>query len=301
MKRTISILIAILIAIVFNGTANATVIDTTQQEDENAYAFHGISFEAVTQRELNLRDDEGEVIELLPSGTQLHVFGVSDKDNTRCVVLYHGEKADIVGTVWLKFLEPAPEQKYNYAFVKSEVGLNQRDKKKKLIDFLDYGTVVSVAEEEDINGSSKRVKVKSQKEGYVLREGLEGTFVLVDISDQVLYYIQNQKLVVFGPCVTGNISKDMNTPAGVYEILSRQKDFKMKGRYQTNYAFRYYEGYFLHDAPWRGEKENFGGDTYEYSGSHGCINLPTDVAQSLWEGDEHFSYLLEGTAVVVQK
>jgi lipoprotein-anchoring transpeptidase ErfK/SrfK len=46
----------------------------------------------------------------------------------------------------------------------------------------------------------------------------------------------------------------------------------------------------FHDAYWR---SSFGGTIYTYGGSHGCINLPTSAAQSLYD-------IIEvGTVVVV--
>jgi lipoprotein-anchoring transpeptidase ErfK/SrfK len=41
----------------------------------------------------------------------------------------------------------------------------------------------------------------------------------------------------------------------------------------------FYQGCGFHDAPWRGE---FGGSIYLESGSHGCVNLPPDVADRLY-------------------
>ncbi|MEE1273363.1 MAG: L,D-transpeptidase, partial [Olegusella sp.] len=35
----------------------------------------------------------------------------------------------------------------------------------------------------------------------------------------------------------------------------------------------------LHDASWRSQ---FGGSIYQYNGSHGCVNLPTDKAAQLY-------------------
>ena len=36
----------------------------------------------------------------------------------------------------------------------------------------------------------------------------------------------------------------------------------------------------LHDASWRSK---FGGTIYQYGGSHGCINLPSGKAQTLYD------------------
>ena len=41
----------------------------------------------------------------------------------------------------------------------------------------------------------------------------------------------------------------------------------------------FWNGYGLHDAPWRDE---FGGTIYKTNGSHGCINLPPEKAEQLF-------------------
>jgi lipoprotein-anchoring transpeptidase ErfK/SrfK len=46
----------------------------------------------------------------------------------------------------------------------------------------------------------------------------------------------------------------------------------------------------LHDAPWR---SSFGGTIYQWNGSHGCINLPSQSAAEL------FSLVKVGDKVIV--
>jgi len=41
-----------------------------------------------------------------------------------------------------------------------------------------------------------------------------------------------------------------------------------------------WDGVGIHDASWR---STFGGTIYETSGSHGCINTPTDKVKILFE------------------
>ena len=40
-------------------------------------------------------------------------------------------------------------------------------------------------------------------------------------------------------------------------------------------------GIGLHDA--NGWRKQYGGSIYYYSGSHGCVNLPLDLAKTLYE------------------
>jgi len=42
----------------------------------------------------------------------------------------------------------------------------------------------------------------------------------------------------------------------------------------------YNGGEGLHDATWRTE---FGKDIYKTNGSHGCVNLPLDIAKEIYD------------------
>ena len=46
----------------------------------------------------------------------------------------------------------------------------------------------------------------------------------------------------------------------------------------------------LHDASWRWQ---FGGEIYKTNGSHGCVNLPYNVAQTIYDN------ILPGTKILV--
>ena len=65
------------------------------------------------------------------------------------------------------------------------------------------------------------------------------------------------------------------------------------------YAMLFREGgYFIHDAPWRsafgpGTNAQTGTPGSNYTGTHGCINVPANVAQEL------FSWVRLGTVVQV--
>lgn len=109
-------------------------------------------------------------------------------------------------------------------------------------------------------------------------------YVLVSIEKQHVWNIVNGKIKKESDCVTGTKGKH-DTPTGVYritEILPKGKVLKGED-YSTpvNKWIRLTNsGIGLHDAEWRG---TFGGNIYEWSGSHGCINLPYDFANYLCE------------------
>lgn len=117
--------------------------------------------------------------------------------------------------------------------------------------------------------------------------------VLVDISDQTLYYYENGRLKFKTPVVTGKIYgvKYHGTPTGLFHVQFKQTntylegledDGKTKYKSYVNYWMPFTgNGYGLHDATWR---DAFGGTIYQYSGSHGCVNLPYSYAQKLYAG-----------------
>ena len=54
-------------------------------------------------------------------------------------------------------------------------------------------------------------------------------------------------------------------------------------REEVTYWMPFHDGQGLHDAPWR---SSFGGNIYQTNGSHGCVNLPYNVAQTIYENIE---------------
>ena len=97
------------------------------------------------------------------------------------------------------------------------------------------------------------------------------------------------QLVVEGDCVSGDTTTGHGTPTGVFGIMFMLRDTTLRGVMQSNGKYEYetkvgywmpfYDGCGFHDAWWRSA---FGGTIYQGNGSHGCINLPVDVAEQLY-------------------
>lgn len=109
------------------------------------------------------------------------------------------------------------------------------------------------------------------------------TYVEVDYTNQHMYFYENGKLKLDSDVVTGNVSRSNGSPDGIYKIVYKERDATLVGE---NYAsdveyfmvFAYNVGF--HDASWRSE---FGKEIYKTSGSHGCINMPVEMAKKLYE------------------
>lgn len=125
------------------------------------------------------------------------------------------------------------------------------------------------------------------------------TYVEINLTAQHLYFYVDGKLLVQSDFVSGNAAKGWSTPAGAYALTYKQRNATLKGQgYATpvSYWMPFNGGIGLHDANWR---KTFGGTIYKNKGSHGCINLPTAVAKTIYEnisaGDPVLCYHLDGT------
>lgn len=114
--------------------------------------------------------------------------------------------------------------------------------------------------------------------------GSVGTsYVEVDTSEQHVYVYIDENCVFDSPCVTGNVSWDMETPKGVFYIEYKQRNRTLRGPgYATpvSYWMHFYNHCGFHDAGWR---KSFGEDIYLEDGSHGCVNMPKQKAKELYD------------------
>ena len=132
--------------------------------------------------------------------------------------------------------------------------------------------------------------------------------VLVSLSQQKLWAYDGNKLILTSLVTTGN--RKLPTPPGVYHIMAKLHPFTFHSPWPKSSPFYYAPskvayamlfregGYFIHDAPWRsafgpGTNSQIGTPGSNYTGTHGCINVPPNVAQEL------FSWTSLGTVVQV--
>ena len=155
----------------------------------------------------------------------------------------------------------------------------------------DYGWIVDKpGEAEQLKADLEAGKPVSREPVYSQRAFVEGkddignTYVEIDYTKQHMWYYENGELVVESDVVTGNINKDNGSPDGVFNIVYKDSPAVLKGEdYESDVTyfmpFAYNVG--IHDASWRGGK--FGGEIYKSSGSHGCINAPLEVADTIYK------------------
>lgn len=163
----------------------------------------------------------------------------------------------------------------------------------------DYGWKIDNAKEEvalmaDIKAGEQKSKepLYIQKSGSRDNNDIGNTYVEIDMTRQHLWFYKNGQLVVQGDVVTGNMSSNHLTPAGVYSIKYKQRNATLVGQGYSapvSYWMPFNGGIGIHDASWR---SSFGGSIYKTDGSHGCINSPYAVASTI------FSKIQSGDPVV---
>lgn len=120
--------------------------------------------------------------------------------------------------------------------------------------------------------------------------GLGTTYLEINITKQHLWFVKDGAVALESDFVSGKESDPSRlTPNGTYYIYNKERNRVLRGTKQPNGKYEYEspvsywmpfnKGIGLHDASWR---STFGRDIYINSGSHGCINLPTGFAGSLY-------------------
>ena len=120
--------------------------------------------------------------------------------------------------------------------------------------------------------------------------GLGTTYLEINITKQHLWLVKDGAVALESDFVSGKESDPSRlTPNGTYYIYNKERNRVLRGTKQPNGKYEYEspvsywmpfnKGIGLHDASWR---STFGRDIYINSGSHGCINLPTGFAGSLY-------------------
>lgn len=122
--------------------------------------------------------------------------------------------------------------------------------------------------------------------------------IVVSLSQQKLWAYDGNSVYLTSLVTTGN--PKLPTPQGTFTILAKFHPFTFHSPWPKSSPFYYAPsltqyamlfqagGYFIHDAPWRsvfgpGSNQQIGTPGQNYTGTHGCVNVPSDVAYKLYQ------------------
>lgn len=139
-------------------------------------------------------------------------------------------------------------------------------------------------------------RVQANTRQGLLGTDINNTYIEVDISKQHMWYFKDGKLVIDTDVVTGKESDPKRkTPDGLYQVLTKAKDYKMSGSYGSSFCHYWiaisWDGVGIHDLG----RSVWGGNEYISNGSHGCINTPIDAVKVI------FDSVPEHTPVIVYR
>ncbi len=133
--------------------------------------------------------------------------------------------------------------------------------------------------------------------------------IVVSLSQEKLFTYENGVLTNQTIVTTGG--PQTRTPIGAFSIIGKRSNFYMTSPWPED-DWRWYEpawvnhallfewtGYFVHDAPWRhnfgpGSNAQFGTAGGDFTGTHGCVNVPLLFERPL------FTWADIGTPVLIQ-
>lgn len=133
-------------------------------------------------------------------------------------------------------------------------------------------------------GESKEVfpiySYEAQNRG---KDDIGDSYVEIDLTNQKVYVYNLGELIVSSDVVTGNPSRGFETPKSVDPITYKTTNAILTGPgYESpvDYWIPFNGDVGLHDASWQ---SRFGGNVYKTKGSRGCINLPTNIAEKIYD------------------
>lgn len=113
---------------------------------------------------------------------------------------------------------------------------------------------------------------------------LGDSYIEIDLTNQHVWLYIDGEEIVSTDCVSGDMTiAGRSTPAGTYTLYYKESPSILKGEgyeQEVQYWMPFNNDVGLHDASWRTE---FGGDIYISNGSHGCVNLPSSAAKTIYD------------------
>ena len=130
-----------------------------------------------------------------------------------------------------------------------------------------------------------------------------GKVITFNLALQEGVFYQDGCVVKATPVTTGRAL--LRTPTGTFSTFYKQSPFQFISPWPPSSPFYYYPswsswviefaagGYFIHDAPWEPASDYGPGGEDSAGASHGCIHIPTDVMQWLYQ------WTPDGTPVII--
>lgn len=161
---------------------------------------------------------------------------------------------------------PASRNEYGYQ-------IDQDGEKKQILTDIENNTAVQ-----------REPVYSTEGAGRNGMDDIDGNYIEVSLDKQHLWLYKNGNLVTETDIVSGLPTEERATYTGAWSIAYKASPYTLTSEEygyssEVKYWMPFVCGQGLHDAEWQTE---FGGDVYKTKGSHGCINLPVDQAEIIY-------------------
>ncbi len=155
----------------------------------------------------------------------------------------------------------------------------------------EYGYQIDIDKEADLlyiaisSGETIEREPEFIHKGYSYdkpHDDLGKNYAEVNLTKQKVYLYIDGKVILESDCVSGNMSEEHGTPSGLYDLDGMYYKVVLTGpdyASPVTYWMPFNDDIGFHDATWR---SYFGGDIYMTNGSHGCVNLPFETAEQIY-------------------
>ena len=221
---------------------------------------------------------------LLSPGTEVTVI---EYTNSSWYKVSYNNKIGYIHTNYLSEKVVTPLASNEYIVLGSTINVRKGPSTSySRLTTLKRGTRVKVT---GTKGNWYKVSINN-KTGYIRNDLITRNLIIVDISDQMLYYFKGDKNILTAKVVTGMKSRH-DTPLGNYTLYTSSKETNryLRGYNDDGSKYNAYVNYWMPfnggvgflDATWRGTAE-FNKTQYKSDGSHGCVNMKLNDAKVLY-------------------
>ena len=269
------------------GKNTCASLNETKKQEETTTVENKVNKKYIVKSNVNFREGPSTSYKsygILQSGEEVLVL---EYTNSNWYKIQYEEKVGYVYASYLNEKVISPLASNNYVVIASSANIRKgASTAYGVITTVKRGTILKVT---GIKSNWYKVEVNN-KTGYIRNDLVSKDYIIVDISDQMLYYFKGTETVLVAPVVTGR--KNLHdTPLGNYTLYKSSKETSryLRGynddgsKYNAfvNYWMPFNGGVGFHDATWRSNGE-FNKYTFISNGSHGCVNMKLNDAKILY-------------------
>ena len=278
-------------------------LDYTDKTYEIDYKYTPKTDIVITKSELNFRElptTEANKISTFNKNTELEL--IATLDNEWLLVRNNGTIGYVHGNYVVSLLELAnleyPELNLEKIDIQKNIYVTASYLNIRKGNGTDYESVGTLETYESARVLGEYdgwyfIMTNEYKFGFINKQytkDMDNNYVIIDKSEQRLYLYNDDELLFVTPVTTGKDETPSDT--GLFKIYDRTQGRYLKGEdynVWVDYWMAYNGGEGLHDASWR---YVFGTEAYHTSGSHGCINIPSYLADDIYNNTSYETKVL---------